>query len=169
MEKLINKRQLGFSLIEVLIVIAIIAIVATISIPFFGGFVANRNLKSAARDIAGDIFELKARAGAEDRLYQISFNQGANTYTLTQCTNTAVFPCLGNDTTKSLSAFGSGIAISALNLPGGNVIQVQSRGVINPANNAGGFITLINSRGSTASITINLTGRASVDWTGTLL
>jgi len=151
-------------LIEALIVMAIIAIVATIALPFYGGFIANRDLKSAARDIAGDMFELKARASAEDRLYQISFNVGTNNYVIRQCTDTAL-PCAGIDlATKSPSGFGSGVAISALNLPGGNVIQVQPRGVINPTANANGTITLINSRASTATITISLTGRSNVDW-----
>src|ERR1700690_3631956 len=94
MEKLKNKGQQGFSLIEMLMVTAIIAIVAAISIPLFGGFVANRNLKSAARNIAGDIFDVKARATSEDRSYQITFNAGLNNYVIRQCNDT-VLPCAG--------------------------------------------------------------------------
>ena len=145
------------------IVMAIVAIMSAIAIPFFGGFIANRNLKSAARDIAGDIFELKERALAEDRLYQISFNQGANNYTLSQCNDTAL-PCTGNLlATKSPVAFDNGITITAV--PAGNTIQFQPRGTVT----AGvGTVTLKNLRGSTAQITISLTGRTSVNWAGML-
>jgi type IV pilus assembly protein PilA len=120
--KLRNRR--GFSLVELMIVIAIVAIMSAIAIPFFGGFVDNRDLKSAARDIAGDIFELKERAIAEDRYYQITLDQGANNYVIRQCNDMAL-PCAGVDiATKSPSAFRNGIIISALNFPAGNVIQI---------------------------------------------
>ena len=163
--------RLGFTLIEAMIVIAIVAIMSAIAIPYYGGFIDNRDLKSAARDIAGDIFEMKERAIAEDRYYQITFNQGASSYTMHQCAvGDTQLPCItGTDIiTKSPSAFKNDIVISAVNLPAGNVIQLLPRGIINPAGNANGNITLRNSRGSRATITISLTGRASVDWTGTI-
>jgi len=160
--------QEGFSLIEALVVMAIIAILGALATPFFGGFLENRDLKSAARSLAGDIFELKERAIGEDRLYQIAFNVGANNYVMTQCNDTAL-PCNGTViATKSPKAFRNSISINALNPVGGTVIQIQPRGTINPPGNANETVTLVNGRGSRATITISLTGRASVDWTGTM-
>ena len=166
MKKLQNHR--GFTLIELMVAMAIVAIMSAIAFPFFGDFLDNRNLKSAARDLAGDIFQLKEQAIAEDRLYQISFDQGGNTYKFGKCLDTAL-PCnLDNTTTntKSPSAFQNGIVISALSLPAGTVIQIQPRGIINPVGS--GTVTLRNGKGSQARINISLTGRTSVDWTGTL-
>ena len=143
------QKQRGFSLIEMLMVIAIVMIMSAIALPFFGGFLDNRNLKNAARDIAGDIFELKERAISEDSQYQIQFNQGANNYALTGGASAM-------NVTKSSSAFGSGIFISALSQP---TFILQARGIV-----SNGSITLQNNRGSTATINISLSGRTSVTW-----
>ncbi len=163
----ISEGQRGFSLIEVLIAMAIVAIMAAVAIPFFGGFIDNRNLKSAARDIAGDIFEYRERAIAENRIYQITFNQAGNSYTVRQCTDTAL-PCAGTDfPAKSPGAFGSGITIVAgVNFNGGSVLQLLPRGIAMPV--TGGNLSVRNSRTSTATISVGLTGRTNVDWTGTL-
>jgi len=143
------------------IVIAIAAIMSVIAIPFFGGFVANRNLKSAARDLAGDIFATRERSLAEDRLYQITF--AGSTYNILQCNDNTTNCAAGYSVigTKSPVSFDNGITITAV--PAGNTIQFQPRGTVTAGN-----VTLKNSRNSVASITISLTGRTSVDWTGTL-
>jgi len=123
------------------------------------GFIDNRNLKTAARNIAGDIYDLRDRASSENRWYQITFNQGGN-YTIAQCSAIGS-PCGGYNapiTTKSPAAFGSGISITSANL----VLQIQPSGIVSPA--AGGVVRLTNNRTSTATITINLTGRTSVTW-----
>jgi len=163
MKKIINKEQQGFSLIEMLIVIAIIAIVAIVAIPFFGSFVDNRNLKSAARNIAGDIYEYKARASAEDTWYQISYTQATNSYTIAQCNNTGS-PCGGYNTlsTKFTTAFGNDIVINNVNFNGASLFQIQPRGLINPT--TGGNVQLRNSRGSIVTINVNLMGRTNVVW-----
>jgi prepilin-type N-terminal cleavage/methylation domain-containing protein len=57
-----HRRRAGFSLIEVMIVVAIIGAITMVATPAFQRFVANQRLKSAARSIA-DAF-LLARAEA---------------------------------------------------------------------------------------------------------
>lgn len=157
-------NQNGFSLIEMLMVVAIMAIVAAIAIPFFGGFLANRDLKSAARDIVGDVYELRQRAISENTWYQITFDQGANSYNLQKCANTGS-PCgnFNDMITKKPSAFRIDISLSNVNINGGSVLQMQPNGVVSPT--TGGSVQLINGRGSTATVTIKLTGRTYVDWT----
>ena len=44
----------GFSLIELLIAMALVAIVATIAVPQFQRYSTNTDLKTAAREVLGD-------------------------------------------------------------------------------------------------------------------
>ncbi|MGO9951190.1 MAG: Tfp pilus assembly protein FimT/FimU [Dissulfurispiraceae bacterium] len=158
-----SDREHGFTLIEMMMVITMIAILAAVAFPYYGGFLDNRNLKSAAEDITGDIYLMSQSASAANAWYQITFNQGTNSYQMVQCADTQM-PCTVGSiiATKSPSAFSSDIAITGVNFNNGNVIQMQSRGIVTPT--SGGTITLQNKRTSSATVTINLTGRAYVSW-----
>lgn len=144
------KEQKGFSLVELMIVVAILAILGAIAVPSFQRYAIDSDLKSAARDIQGDFFLYKERAIAENRQYAIAFNVGANNYTI-------------NDTpsiTKTPSSFRSDISLTGTT--GGSPIgtyEIQPRGTVAP-----GTISLINSRNSTATITINITGKTYVQF-----
>ncbi|MBA4348589.1 MAG: hypothetical protein C0415_01175 [Thermodesulfovibrio sp.] len=148
-----NNRQRGFSLVEILITIAILIILAAIAIPSFQGYVINTNLKSAARDLSADFFNCKERAVAENRQYRITFNVGANNYTIEQPPGTAIAPA------KSPLTFGANIQITNAAFGNGSSITFQTRGTATM-----GSVTLTNSRGSTAIISTNITGRPSVQF-----
>jgi prepilin-type N-terminal cleavage/methylation domain-containing protein len=162
--------QQGFSLIEIVMVISILVILSAVALPFFGGFIDNRNLKTAARDIAGNIFETRERAISEDRVYQITFNVGGNSYVIQQCLQSNDQSCASGFNavpflSMSPSAFGNGIKLTGTTFAG-NVIKLQASGTLN--NGVNGVITLTNKRGSQATIRTTATGRTYVDWTGTL-
>jgi prepilin-type N-terminal cleavage/methylation domain-containing protein len=152
------KDDKGYSLVEVLVVIGIIMVVAAIAMPIFQAYAINRNLRSAARDIIGDIFSCKERTIAENRQYRISFNVGANNYTIDRC-NTTGSSCAAYTViqTKTPTAFGSDISITNAAFGNNSTISFQIRGTSESGN-----VVLTNSRGSTARITTNITGRAGV-------
>lgn len=70
-------------MIELSIVLAIVAVIATISIPAYRQYQPNINLGSSARMIASDLRQAQQNAVSEQIDYQITFNQTDNSYQLT--------------------------------------------------------------------------------------
>ncbi len=156
----INKTK-GFSLVELVVVMAIFGIVATIGSLSWARYVSNENLRTAARELVTDFNTMKQRAVSnQDTTYSILFDITANNYTMS-----AVSVATGTTTqTKSLApaeqAQGGAFILS---LPGGATptytLAFLSRGTLNPPN---GTIQLRNIRGSRATIVFNMTGKTYV-------
>jgi prepilin-type N-terminal cleavage/methylation domain-containing protein len=148
------KTNKGFSLVELMIAIAIISIMASISSFAWQRYVSNTSLRNAARGLAIDINTMKQRAVSKlDTTYTIDFDKTANTYTLNGTTAE----------TKSLAlAELSHGSTYIFNLPGGGAtytLTFLSRGTLSPAS---GTIWLKNNRESSAKITFNTTGKTYV-------
>ncbi len=169
-KKMSLKTSKGFTLLELIITLAILGIVAGIAYPMFQRYAINGNLKTAARDLAADFAQLKARAISGDRdatsgnivgnrMYRISLNVAGNSYQLQQCNNEGS-PCAGWATiqVKNLVRYASDIVFDA----GTTVANYtfQTRGTVNM-----GTVVLRNSRNSKATLTTNITGRTNVKFT----
>jgi prepilin-type N-terminal cleavage/methylation domain-containing protein len=146
----------GFSLTELMIALALIGIVASFGVPQFQSYTANTALKSAAREVASDLFSARQKAVNESlSVYRITFDTGANSYTLSRTDSGVTL------WTKSPATFGSAVRLTSVNFSGGSVIGFQRRGTLS----AWGTLTLQNNRGSTATVTVNMTGRTYVQFT----
>lgn len=149
--------QTGFSLVELLVVVALIAIVAAFAVPLWQNYTDNSNLKAAAREVMADLAGAKQRAVEENLdVYRMTFSVLGNSYALSR-TDTGVTVW-----TKSLAGFGSGISIDGGSPPdfsGGSVVSFRKRGTLSPGN-----LRLTNASGSTATITVNITGRTYVQF-----
>ncbi|MCX5917089.1 MAG: prepilin-type N-terminal cleavage/methylation domain-containing protein [Deltaproteobacteria bacterium] len=161
----------GFTLIELMIVLGLLAIVSAIGYPLLQRTVINGNLRSAARDLIGDFNNQKQRAMSGDaaatgsRVHRLSLSLGTNSYTLLRCKTTDI-PCPDWEPpqVKNLSAFGNDIVFDPAS-PQTTIFDFQPRGTVTFLNNElEGTIVLRNNRGSTATIIANLSGRTFVDF-----
>jgi prepilin-type N-terminal cleavage/methylation domain-containing protein len=153
------KRRKGFTLVELMVVIFILAIISAIGGLTLHNYTLNRNLRTAARDIASDFAIYKERAVSDNITYQIAFNTALpGSYTIQSVVNAVVT----NLTTKSPSSFGSDIRIISVTFGAGasQTVIFSPRGTVSPLGNAVlDGVVLQNSRNSRATITVNLTGR----------
>lgn len=156
-----GKMASGVTLIEMMIVIAILAIVAGIAYPSFQRLAMNNYLKTATRDLASDIAGLKERALAGYRIHRLRIDVNNNNYIMEECTNTgSVCNAWNQIGQKNLASVSSDLFFTA----GTNTttLRFEPRGTLNPADI--GTIILQNRLNSTGRIILNITGRANVQF-----
>jgi prepilin-type N-terminal cleavage/methylation domain-containing protein len=73
-------RERGFSGIELVIVLALAAIVAAIALPRWLTFQRSFGLSNATRQVQSELHNLKSRAAAENSSFQFAYSQGASAY-----------------------------------------------------------------------------------------
>jgi prepilin-type N-terminal cleavage/methylation domain-containing protein len=141
----------GFTLVEMLIVVGIIAVLLTIFPSMFTSFRQRTNLREAAGALAEGMKLAKQRAVAENVNYTVTFDINNNSYEIKGGTY---------DVTKKLSDFGSGISILSQNYSGGNsgTVTFQTRGTC-----SAGTVTLKNILNSQIAITTNTMGRVTTN------
>lgn len=161
LKKIHKKKKIlgskGFTLIEIIIVLVLLAIVAAIALPTFQRLVVNSPLKTAARDLMAEFALQKEKAIAESRQYRIVLDVNNGSYDIQQCQNTGS-TCSSWDSilVKNLNRYANDIAFQSASET--NYI-FQTRGTVSM-----GTIILRNSRNSTAEIRINIAGRTNVQF-----
>jgi type II secretory pathway pseudopilin PulG len=145
------RNQRGFTLLEGVIVFCLIAIVAAIAAPKIQKMTKNSNLKAAARDIMGDISNIRGRALSENTSLSIPFDTINTRYTVP-----------GRANPKSPKSFSSDITMGVNFVGGLATLTFQTRGTILPPGT--NSITLTNGLGSTATIIVLTAGRIYVQY-----
>lgn len=160
------KREDGFSFIELLAVLVIIAALAAITIPGFLAFIPNYRLNAASQEMLGDIQLAKLRAIKQGNVVAVAVDIATDTYTIFVDNGAGANFANGvNDGDepapfKSVS-MPSGIDITAINFSE-NAIHFNSRGLLF-SDDGDETITIQNGQGSTKTISVTLAGAAQVN------
>jgi prepilin-type N-terminal cleavage/methylation domain-containing protein len=151
--QLVNQQK-GFTLIELIVVMGIMGILATIAVPTFQNYIRNQNLKTAARGITSDFFATREKALSENVRYRITFDQASNSYTIARGTYSGT-PYVDQQT-KSMTSYAPSIQLNA-----DQVVYFQTRGTVTACN-----FTISNTiNGSVANIIVNFPSRTYATFT----
>lgn len=128
-------KEKGFSLVELLITVALIGIVGAIAIPSIMQQLPKFNMRGASRDITAKLMMARLRAIQENRQYGVSFTSGAiDSFSVVKCADN---PCTTTSSWSEVVARGEGAANINVTAEGclGGRIEFKSNGTVSAANN----------------------------------
>ncbi len=167
------QRSRGFSLLELVIIMGIVAILTSIAVFSWSRYTANNNLKAATAEMQADFLLMRKKAmsdsGIGGSVYTITFDIDHNNYTMSVTTmDTAGNVTVNTIGPKTPASFAPDIKIKEISLfspsvgtitSGAATINCERRGTIDPVS---GHIQLGNGLSSASNITFNVTGRTYV-------
>lgn len=99
-----ESRQSGFTLIELVLVVFLLALMASLSLPLISGFEPN-GLASSARRLAGTVKYLYNEAALTGQEHRLRFELGKNTYSASRLDDTGeLIPLQGTGAPKVLDS-----------------------------------------------------------------
>lgn len=79
---MVSKFESGYSLIELIVAVAVAGILAAIALPNWNRLLPFYQLDSSARQVYSELHNIKMRAVTENVGFQLVFSDGATTYTI---------------------------------------------------------------------------------------
>lgn len=149
------KQKSGFTVIEMMVIVAILAILSAISVPNLISWRTNHQLNSQVREMQAVLQELRLQAIKANSPATITFN--SRSYTITKINRSN--PALNRTTTKELQP---GVTVAA-DFGGGNTLTFNNRGMPPTGSiNNGDGVTFKNQKGNTRSILVNIVGNTRI-------
>jgi len=152
-------RSAGVTLVELLIVIAVLGILAGAGISVISGRTSETALEEGLRRLAADLSYAQAVAVASGSPRTVAFDPGNDTYALLQGISPMIHPVTKRSYTVRLDAEfrGSGLCIVACSFAGGDTLRFLDSGV--PA--TGGWVTVQSGAAQGTLSVSSSTGRIS--------
>ena len=145
----------GFSLIEIVVVIAIVAIVSAIAIPNMIGWRGERQLRGAANNLLGDFQLARMQAIREAENVSVRFTVGGGTYSIFVDPNKNGNQDAGERTIRDVT-LPTGVTIQAASFSGGVAwMNYNTKGMPDKFGSA----TLQNTAGTQLKLAMNRIGR----------
>jgi prepilin-type N-terminal cleavage/methylation domain-containing protein len=185
-----QKRESGFSVMELCVAMAIFAILASMAIPGTSRWLPNYRIKSAARDLYSNFQLARLEAIRNNREHALVFNIGAGTYNLVSSGADGDYGTADDPPpvkTVTLSSYGSGINYGTGNAGGPidavrgfddsvtfqdtadgmNILIFNARGMINPQTNTAGEVYITNQRNQCFAVSTGQNGVVVLrEWSG---
>ena len=140
-------RGHGFTVLELIVVMAIFSVLMAIAVPTWIILVPAYSLSSAARQVQSELHKIKMQAIAENVVFRLDFSETAGTYTIQR---------LGASTTQH----GTKPLPAGIDIRSAIALGFTSRGTASPG--GGGTVKLCNSRGVGTNVVVNSTGRVRI-------
>ena len=164
-----TKKQIGFTLIELMITLVVLVIALSIALPSFTTWIKNNRIEAATRTLAGALKLARSEAISRQTVITIdssgNWSNGLTIYTDTTPAGNTVWVA-GDILIKDLDFSMEGITADSMDA-NDNFISFSNKGLLNEGVNQR-VIALCDDRGAAAgsSITINLVGRTTIGNTG---
>jgi prepilin-type N-terminal cleavage/methylation domain-containing protein len=145
----------GFTLVELIVAISILAIISSIAIPAYSSWLPDYKLKNAVRDLYSNMQHAKMLAIKHNKSCQIVFSTGTGSYEIEKPDGTTEkVVSLGDYDQSGEIIFGGGKATEGIGVPisdgvtyNHNKANFSERGFI-----SGGYVYIANRKGSAYAI-----------------
>ena len=168
------RKQTGFTLVELMVVIAIGAVLLSVAIPNFFGTRPEKMLRSAAADVDSILKKARMRAVRENGCFSVTFDAVNEDYQLflDDGGGFAMMACNGSqdfgETTEETGTLPQGIDLNTIRMTGPNTTVNQltttfnGRGLLVWPQNTSVEMTLINSRNAQMFVDLSLSGGSRI-------
>ncbi|MBM3222639.1 MAG: type II secretion system protein GspH [Candidatus Tectomicrobia bacterium] len=148
-------RARGFTLMELMVVLAIMGTIAVAATPALSRWSANLRMDSATNELASTLQLARIKAISQNASIRVEFDTATHTYQMQQRDTVDPTRWSNVESTKKLP-----VAVQLVSVTSNPVIFQSGRGSTVPGSNT--TVTLQNTQGKKADVVVAQTGRVSV-------